>query len=147
MVFFFFLELIASVQRVQVRHVAEGVESRLGRESQLCAGVTTPRRRRRRRRAALQARLTPMLHPGALLGLHYKPCEDGDLREECIIILRLYRAEEHTGELQPRGGGRAGLVVGDPLFEFWAGVSFWGFFFAREGLCVGSIVQGGWFDS
>lgn len=58
-----------------------------------------------------------MLHPGALLGLHYKPCEDGDFREECIIILHLYRGEERTGELQPRGGGRAGLVVGDPLLE------------------------------
>lgn len=81
----------------------------------LC-GVTTPRPRQR---AAPQARLTPMLHPGALLGLHYKPCEDGDFREECIIILHLYRVEEHTGELQPRGGGRAGLVVGDPLFELF----------------------------
>lgn len=85
-----------------------------------------------------------MLHPGALLGLHYKPCEDGDFREECIIILHLYRGEEHIGELQPRGGGRPGLVVGDPLIE----TSCSELCFLGGGLFVGSIVQrGGWFDS
>lgn len=47
----------------------------------------------------------------------YKPCEDGDFREECIIILHLNRAEEHAGELQPRGGGRTGLMVGKLLLE------------------------------
>lgn len=57
----------------------------------------------RDRRAVHQARLERCCYIRALRSL-YKPCEDGDFREECTIILQFNWTQEHAGEPQPRRG-------------------------------------------
>lgn len=116
-----FLHLTWCVWWVQMCHCADEIIFVTGAGTPALCGRTTPRPRR----AVHQARLAHSCYIRALCSV-YKPCEDGDFREECIIILHLNWAEEHTGELQPRGGWRAGLMVGDMLFELsYCELGFW----------------------
>lgn len=69
---------------VLICHFADEIIPCLELGAPLCAGRTTPRPRR----AVHQATLAHSCYIRALC-LVYKPCEDGDVREECIIILHL----------------------------------------------------------
>ena len=87
-----FLCLTRCVRSVQICHFVDELISDLEQGPQLCAGGwTTPRPRRAVRLCDAVHQQARLAHSGYIRALRsvYKPCEDGDYREECIIILHL----------------------------------------------------------